>query len=113
MVENFTLGFIDYAIMAIYFIFVLGIGWALKKYMKSSTQFLEGGKNIPSWITGLAFISANLGALEVFGMGASGAKYGLMTAHFYLIGAIPAMIFLALFMMPFYYGVSTHFHLLL
>jgi SSS family solute:Na+ symporter len=104
MVETFSLSIIDYAIMAIYFIFVLGIGWALKKYMKSSTQFLEGGKSIPSWITGLAFISANLGALEVFGMGASGAKYGLMTAHFYLIGAIPAMIFLALFMMPFYYG---------
>jgi SSS family solute:Na+ symporter len=104
MVETFSLSIIDYAIMAIYFIFVLGIGWALKKYMKSSTQFLEGGKSIPSWITGLAFISANLGALEVFGMGASGAKYGLMTAHFYLIGAIPAMIFLALFLMPFYYG---------
>jgi len=104
MVETFSLNIIDYAIMAIYFIFVLGIGWALKKYMSSSTQFLEGGKSMPSWITGLAFISANLGALEVFGMGASGAKYGLMTAHFYLIGAIPAMIFLALFMMPFYYG---------
>jgi len=104
MVETFSLSIIDYAIMAIYFIFVLGIGWALKKYMSSSTQFLEGGKSMPSWITGLAFISANLGALEVFGMGASGAKYGLMTAHFYLIGAIPAMIFLALFMMPFYYG---------
>jgi SSS family solute:Na+ symporter len=104
MVETFSLSIIDYAIMAIYFIFVLGIGWALKKYMKSSTQFLEGGRSMPSWITGLAFISANLGALEVFGMGASGAKYGLMTAHFYLIGAIPAMIFLALFMMPFYYG---------
>ncbi len=104
MIDSFTLSFVDYAIMAIYFIFVLGIGWALKKYMKSSSQFLEGGKSIPSWITGLAFISANLGALEVFGMGASGAKYGLMTAHFYLIGAIPGMIFLALFMMPFYYG---------
>jgi len=102
--EEISLQFIDYAVMAIYFVFVLGIGWALKKYMKSSSQFLEGGKSMPSWITGLAFISANLGALEVFGMGASGAKYGLMTAHFYLIGAIPAMIFLALFMMPFYYG---------
>lgn len=102
--DNITLHVIDYAVMAIYFVFVLGIGWALKKYMKSSAQFLEGGKSMPSWITGLAFISANLGALEVFGMGASGAKYGLMTAHFYLIGAIPAMIFLALFMMPFYYG---------
>ena len=104
MIENFSLGFIDYAIMAIYFIFVLGIGWALKKYMKSTSQFLEGGHSIPAWITGLAFISANLGALEVFGMGASGAKYGMLTVHFYLIGAIPGMIFLGIFMMPFYYG---------
>src|SRR5512135_265214 len=63
-----------------------------------------GGKSIPAWITGLAFISTNLGALEVIGMGASGAKYGMLTTHFYWIGAIPAMIFLALFMMPFYYG---------
>jgi solute:Na+ symporter, SSS family len=104
MIDNFSLNFIDYAIMAIYFIFVLGIGYALKKYMKSSAQFLEGGKSIPAWITGLAFISANLGALEVFGMGASGAKYGMLTCHFYLIGAIPGMIFLGIFMMPFYYG---------
>ncbi len=102
--DKIYLSIIDYAIMAIYFIFVLGIGWALKKYMKSSTQFLEGGRNIPSWITGLAFISANLGALEVFGMGASGAKYGMLTNHFYLIGAIPGMILLGIFMMPFYYG---------
>lgn len=104
MTENFSLNFIDYAIMAIYFAFVLGIGWLLKKYMKSANQFLEGGKSIPAWITGLAFISANLGALEVFGMGASGAKYGMLTYHFYLIGAIPGMIFLGIFMMPFYYG---------
>ena len=81
MVETFTLGFLDYAIMAIYFFFVLGIGWALKKYMKSSAQFLEGGRNIPSWITGLAFISANLGALEVFGMGASGAAHADRSHH--------------------------------
>ncbi|HPT14722.1 MAG TPA: sodium:solute symporter family protein [Bacteroidales bacterium] len=104
MTETFSLNFIDYAIMAIYFAFVLGIGWLLKKYMKSANQFLEGGKSIPAWITGLAFISANLGALEVFGMGASGAKYGMLTYHFYLIGAIPGMIFLGIFMMPFYYG---------
>jgi SSS family solute:Na+ symporter len=104
MTGTFALNFIDYAIMAIYFAFVLGIGWLLKKYMKSSEQFLEGGKSIPAWITGLAFISANLGALEVFGMGASGAKYGMLTYHFYLIGAIPGMIFLGIFMMPFYYG---------
>jgi len=99
-----SLGWIDYVLMIIYFVFVLGIGWALKRYMKSSSEFLEAGRSLPAWVTGLAFISANLGALEVIGMAASGAQYGLMTAHFYWIGAILAMIFLALFMMPFYYG---------
>jgi len=104
MSETFQLGWIDYAVMFIYFTFVLSIGWILKRYMKSSSDFLMGGKSIPAWITGLAFISTNLGALEVIGMGASGAKYGMATSHFYWIGAIPAMIFLGLFMMPFYYG---------
>lgn len=99
-----SLGWIDYGVMMIYFVFVLGIGWALKRYMKSSSAFLEAGRSLPAWVTGLAFISANLGALEVIGMAASGAQYGLMTAHFYWIGAIAAMVFLALFMMPFYYG---------
>jgi solute:Na+ symporter, SSS family len=102
--EAFNLTWIDYSIMIIYFGFVLGIGWALKKYMKDATAFLEAGRSLPAWVTGLAFISANLGALEVIGMAASGAKYGMATVHFYWIGAIPAMIFLALFMMPFYYG---------
>ncbi len=101
---SFSLGWVDYLIMIIYFVFVLGIGFALKRYMKSSADFLTGGKSIPAWITGLAFISTNLGALEVMGMAASGAKYGMITTHFYWIGAIPAMIFLGLFMMPFYYG---------
>ena len=100
----YSLGWIDYTIMGVYFLFVLGIGYALKRYMKSSSDFLMGGKSIPAWITGLAFISTNLGALEVMGMAASGAKYGMITTHFYWIGAIPAMIFLGLFMMPFYYG---------
>ena len=104
MTESFNIGWIDYTIMLVYFVFVLGIGWALKRYMKSSSDFLMGGKSIPAWITGLAFISTNLGALEVIGMAASGAKYGMATTHFYWIGAIPAMIFLGLFMMPFYYG---------
>ena len=104
MNTGFNLTWIDYAIMLIYFVFVLGIGWTLKRYMKSSSDFLGGGKNIPAWITGLAFISTNLGALEVIGMAASGAKYGMATSHFYWIGAIPAMIFLGIFMMPFYYG---------
>jgi len=104
METGFNLTWIDYLIMLIYFGFVLGIGWALKRYMKSSSDFLTGGKSIPAWITGLAFISTNLGALEVIGMAASGAKYGMATAHFYWVGAIPAMIFLGIFMMPFYYG---------
>ena len=101
---SFNLSWIDYSVMIIYFAFVLGIGWALKKYMSSATAFLEAGRSLPSWVTGLAFISTNLGALEVMGMTGSGAKYGMMTTHFYWIGAIPAMVFLAIFMMPFYYG---------
>lgn len=96
--------FIDYSVIAIYFCFVLGIGFVLKKYMKTSADFFLSGRSIPAWITGLAFLSANLGAQEVIGMGASGAKYGISTSHFYWIGAVPAMIFVGLFMMPFYYG---------
>src|SRR3974390_3897611 len=98
------LGGIDYAIRLIYFGFVLGIGWTLKRYMKGSTDFFLSGRSIPAWVTGLAFISANLGAQEVIGMAASGAQYGIATSHFYWVGAIPAMVFLAIFMMPFYYG---------
>ena len=95
---------IDWIIMAVYFTFVLGIGVALKRYMKTSTDFFLAGRSIPAWVCGLAFISANLGAQEVIGMGASGAKYGIATSHFYWIGAIPAMLFVGIFMMPFYYG---------
>src|SRR3989475_7150604 len=102
--QSIHLGLIDYLILAIYFVFVLGIGWALKRYMKTSTDFFLSGRSIPAWITGLAFISANLGAQEVIGMGASGAKYGIATSHFYWVGAIPAMVFVGIFMMPFYYG---------
>jgi SSS family solute:Na+ symporter len=102
--QNVQLGLIDYAILAIYVVFVIGIGFALKRYMKSSSDFLTSGRSIPAWVTGLAFISANLGALELVGMTASGAKYGIATSHFYWVGAIPAMVFLAVFMMPFYYG---------
>ena len=95
---------IDWIIMLVYFVFVLGIGFALRRYMKTSTDFFLSGRSIPAWITGLAFISANLGAQEVIGMGASGAKYGIATSHFYWVGAIPAMVFVGVFMMPFYYG---------
>jgi len=99
-----TLQPIDNAILIIYVLVVVAIGFALSRYMKSSSDFLTSGRSIPTWVTGLAFISANLGALELVGMAASGAKYGVATAHFYWVGAIPAMVFLAVFMMPFYYG---------
>jgi solute:Na+ symporter, SSS family len=95
---------IDYTILAIYFLFVLGIGWVLKRYMRTSTDFFLSGRSIPAWVAGLAFLSANLGAQEVIGMAASGAKYGIATSHFYWVGAIPAMVFVGVFMMPFYYG---------
>ncbi len=88
----------------LYFAFVVGIGVALKHSMKSSTDFFLSGRSIPAWIAGLAFLSANLGAQEVMGMAASGAKYGMATAHFYWVGAVPAMVFVGVFMMPFYYG---------
>ena len=95
---------IDYTILVLYFLFVVGIGVALKRYQKSSTDFFLSGRSIPAWVAGLAFLSANLGSQEVIGMAASGAKYGISTAHFYWVGAIPAMVFVGIFMMPFYYG---------
>ena len=102
--QHIQLGAIDYAILIVYFAFVLGIGWVLRRFVKSSNDFFLSGRSIPTWIAGLAFISANLGAQEVIGMAASGAKYGMMTSHFYWLGAIPAMVFVGVFMMPFYYG---------
>jgi SSS family solute:Na+ symporter len=98
------LHFVDYLIITIYFLFVIAVGFIIKKKIKSSNDFLQSGRSIPLWITSLAFISANLGAQEVIGMVASGAKYGIMTVHFYWVGAIFAMVFLGVFMMPFYYG---------
>lgn len=98
------LGLVDWAIIGIYFVFVLGIGFALKKSVHTSEDFLLSGRSIPTWVAGLAFLSANLGALEVMGFAGNGYKYGLLTAHMYWIGAIPAMVFVAIFMMPFYYG---------
>ncbi len=95
---------IDYTIIGIYFLFVIGIGFLLKKKIKTGNDFLMSNRSIPLWITSLAFISANLGAQEVLGMAANGAKYGLYTAHFYWLGAVFAMVFLGIFMMPFYYG---------
>lgn len=99
-----SLHVIDYIILLAYTGFVIGIGFALKRYMKTSLDFLTSARSIPAWVTGLAFLAANLGAMELVGMAASGAKYGIATVHFYWVGAIPAMVFLAVFMMPFYYG---------
>ena len=95
---------IDYVSLTIYFLFVLGIGWLTKKRITTSEDFLTSKHSVPVWITSLAFIAANLGAQEMIGMCASGAKYGIMTAHFYWLGAVPAMVFVGVFMMPFYYG---------
>src|SRR5438445_12689829 len=98
------LSLFDEAILVVYFAFVLGVGFVLKRCMRTSTDFFLSGRLIPAWVAGLSFLSANLGAQEVIGMAASGAKYGIVTSHFYWIGAIPAMVFVAIFMMPFYYG---------
>ncbi|MBB5805572.1 SSS family solute:Na+ symporter [Saccharothrix ecbatanensis] len=97
-------GPLDYSLLAIYFVFVLGIGFLARRSVSSSLDFLLSGRSLPAWVTGLAFISANLGAIELLGMAANGAQYGMATVHYYWIGAIPAMVFLGLVMMPFYYG---------
>jgi SSS family solute:Na+ symporter len=99
-----TLKPIDYLILSLYFAFVLGIGWLAKRKISTSEDFLTSSHSVPVWITSLAFIAANLGAQEMIGMCASGAKYGIMTVHFYWLGAVPAMVFVGVFMMPFYYG---------
>ncbi|MFD9896413.1 sodium:solute symporter family protein [Amycolatopsis sp. NPDC059027] len=95
---------IDYILLAFYFVLVLGIGYLARKQVSSSIDFFLSGRSLPAWVTGLAFISANLGAVEVMGMSANGAQYGLPTVHYFWIGAIPAMLFLGIVMMPFYYG---------
>ena len=97
----------DYGILAVYFVVVLGIGFAARRSVSGSLDFFLSGRMLPAWVTGLAFISANLGALELLGMAANGAQYGLPTLHYYWIGAIPAMVFLGIVMMPFYYGAKV------
>jgi SSS family solute:Na+ symporter len=99
-----TLHLVDYAIIGGYILVMVLVGYSLRKYMRTGEDFFLSGRSLPGWVTGLAFLSANLGALEVIGMVANSAKYGIMTVHFYWIGAIPAMVFLGIFMMPFYYG---------
>ncbi len=95
---------VDFAIVAIYFAFVLGIGFMARRRVSNSVDFFLSGRSLPAWVTGLAFISANLGAVEIMGMSASGAELGLPTVHYFWVGAIPAMLFLGVVMMPFYYG---------
>jgi SSS family solute:Na+ symporter len=97
-------GPVDYVLLGFYFVLVLGIGALARRSVSSSLDFFLSGRSMPAWVTGLAFISANLGAVEIFGMTANGAQYGVPTVHYYWIGAIPAMVFLGLVMMPFYYG---------
>src|SRR5581483_1729866 len=95
---------IDFAVLFTYVAFVIGIGIWFQGRMKTSEDFLLAGRSLPGWITGLAFMAANLGSLEIVGMIAMGAKYGMMTNHWYWIGAIPPMVFLGLFMIRFYYS---------
>jgi solute:Na+ symporter, SSS family len=95
---------VDYLLVGIYFAFVLGIGIAARRSISSSLDFFLSGRSLPAWVTGLAFISANLGAVEIVGMSANGANYGIATMHYFWIGAVPAMLFLGVVMMPFYYG---------
>jgi SSS family solute:Na+ symporter len=103
-VLNFNLTPVDWALMLIYFSFVLGIGFALRRVVKSSLDFFLAGRSLPAWITGIGFISANIGAVELLGQSASGAQYGAAMVHYFWVGAIPAMVFLGIVMMPFYYG---------
>jgi SSS family solute:Na+ symporter len=98
------LDFFDYLILILYFATVLGVGFAARRAIKTSADFFLSGRSMPAWVTGLAFISANLGALEILGMAANGAQYGVLTVHYYWVGAVPAMVFLGIVMMPFYYG---------
>ncbi|HEU0315724.1 MAG TPA: sodium:solute symporter family protein [Solirubrobacteraceae bacterium] len=98
---------LDYTILVIYFCVVLGIGLVARLSIKTDIDFFLSGRSLPAWITGLAFIAANLGALEILGQAANGAQYGIPTVHFYWIGAVPAMVFLGLVMMPFYYGAKV------
>src|SRR6058998_589248 len=99
---------VDLAIIAIYFALVLAIGFYLKKFAKTGEDFFLAGREMTAWVAGLAFVSANLGSLELLGLAGNAYQYGIMAAHWYWIGAIPAMVFLGLVMMPFYYISRTH-----
>src|SRR5690625_2897009 len=103
-----SLGWADILIIVIYFMIVLGIGYYLKKFTKTGKDFFLAGRKMSMWIAGLAFISANMGSLELMGWAAASYQYGILATHWYWIGAIPAMLFLGLIMMPFYYISRTH-----
>src|SRR3989442_14978277 len=103
-----NLNVLDFVILIVSFALVITIGILARRAIATSEDFLLAGRSLPAWITGLAFISANLGAIEILGMAANGAQYGWSTVHFYWIGAVPAMVFLGLVMMPFYYGSRVH-----
>src|SRR5258708_5057071 len=103
-VLRLNLGWLDYVLIAIYFVFVLGIGFIARSQISTTLDFFLSGRRMPAWVTGLAFISATLGAIEFMGMAATGADVGISTMHYYWIGAVPAMLFLGVVMMPFYYG---------
>ncbi|PJI93359.1 sodium:solute symporter family protein [Luteimicrobium subarcticum] len=101
---HLNLGWVDYLMIVVYFAVVIGIGFVARSQVRTSMDFFLSGRRMPAWITGLAFVAANLGATEIIGMAANGAQIGMSTLHYYLIGAVPAMVFLGLVMMPFYYG---------
>ena len=103
-----SLSISDMVIIAVYFVMVLGIGIYLKKYATSGEDFFLAGREMTAWVAGLSFISANLGAIELLGWAASAYEYGMLAAHAYWIGALPAIVLLALVMMPFYYLSKTH-----
>ena len=103
-----TLGWADLLIIGLYFLLVLGIGYYLMHFTKTGDDYFLAGRKMTAWIAGLAFISANLGSLELMGWAASAYQYGILAAHWYWIGAIPAMLFLGIIMMPFYYISKTH-----
>jgi SSS family solute:Na+ symporter len=102
------LGAVDWLIVIVYFAFIIWLGYYLKRFTKTQEDFFLAGRKNSAWVAGLAFLSANLGALELLGMAGNTFKYGMYVAHFYWIGAIPAMIFLGLYMMPFYYSSRIH-----
>ncbi|MGZ3415544.1 MAG: sodium:solute symporter family transporter, partial [Isosphaeraceae bacterium] len=98
----------DMVIIVAYFVMVLGIGWYLKWQTQTGEDFFLAGREMTAWIAGLSFLSANLGSLELMGWAGAAYQYGILATHWYWIGAIPAMLFLGIVMMPFYYISKTH-----